>query len=76
MPVLNDVRFAYASASGGNQKSILQNFERLICSNARGVLDKICSALWPGLGANGVLLLTSGTVRVKGEFDYLIHLWE
>jgi hypothetical protein len=74
--VLSDVRFAYASASGGNNKATLQNFERLICSNARGVLDQICSALWPGSGANGVLLLTSGTVRVQGEFDYLINLWE
>ncbi len=73
--LLTDARFAFANASGGNQKAILQNFERLICSNARGVLDQICSALWPGFTAQDVYLLTSGTVRVQGEFDYLIDLW-
>lgn len=74
--VLADVRFVHAIATVGNQKAILQKFERLICSNARGVLDQICSKLWPVCGADDVWLLTSGTVRLQSEFDYSIHLWE
>ena len=73
--VLADVRFVHASATDGNQKSILQNFERLICSNAEGVLDQMRAALWPDYESKGVLLLTSGTVRLQDGFDGSIHLW-
>jgi hypothetical protein len=73
---LGDVRFTHAKASEGNHKSILQDFERLICSNTAGVLDQIYSLLWPGSNTRDVCLLTSGTVHHRGAFDYQIQLWQ
>lgn len=72
---LGDVRFATAQVDTGNHKAELQNFERLICSNTEGVLDGICAKLWPDRLACDVRLLTSGTVHLRGDFDYRIRLW-
>lgn len=72
---LTDVRFTDAQASGGNHKAVLQDFERLICRNADGVLDGICDRIWPGCAAQDVCLLTSGTVHLRPGFNYRIYLW-
>lgn len=72
---LADVRFITAQVNEGNEKTHLEHFEAILCSNLDRSLDQICAKLWEGGAAHNIRLLTDRFSRLRGAFDHRLLLW-